>query len=104
MQEAAGQISKHGQFGTEQESAFYLLTASFGFNIPEFFSRPCFNKTGGNWIYVVDEATGVAYKREIRIGNQSDRSYEVLEGLEEGETVVTSSYDAYNDIDQLILQ
>jgi HlyD family secretion protein len=63
-----------------------------------------FNKTGGNWIYVVDEASGVAYKREIRIGNQSDRSYEVLEGLDEGETVVTSSYDAYNDIDQLILQ
>lgn len=63
-----------------------------------------FNKTGGNWIYVVDEGSGVAYKREIRIGNQSDRFYEVLEGLEAGEVVVTSNYDAYNDIDQLILQ
>ena len=63
-----------------------------------------FQKTGGNWIYVVDENSGVAYKRAIRIGNQSDRHYEVLEGLDPGEVVVTSSYDAYNNIDQLILQ
>lgn len=63
-----------------------------------------FQKTGGNWIYVVDENAGVAYKRDIRIGSQSDRNYEVLEGLDVGEVVVTSSYDAYNDIDQLILK
>lgn len=63
-----------------------------------------YQTTGGNWVYVVDESTGTAFKRNIRIGRQSDRYYEVLEGLSENELIIVSSYDSYNDIDQLILQ
>ncbi len=63
-----------------------------------------YQTTGGKWVYIVDESTGTARKRDIKIGRQSDRYYEVTEGLEEGELVITSTYDAYNKIDQLILE
>lgn len=61
-----------------------------------------YQETGGNWIYVVDETGGFAYKRDIRIGRQNTRYYEVLEGLKPGEKVVISSYDNFGDKDKLI--
>ncbi len=63
-----------------------------------------FQKTGGRWIYVVDEANGKAYRREIRIGRQNPRFYEVLDGLSKGEKVITSSYDNFGDNEVLILK
>ena len=63
-----------------------------------------FQKTGGRWIYVVDEVGGKAYRREIRIGRQNPRFYEVLDGLSKGEKVITSSYDNFGDNEVLILK
>ncbi|MEM6631035.1 MAG: efflux RND transporter periplasmic adaptor subunit [Bacteroidota bacterium] len=63
-----------------------------------------FNSTGGNWVYVVDPEGNIATKRNIRINRQSDRFYEVTEGLVEGEKVITSGYDNFNEIDILVLQ
>lgn len=63
-----------------------------------------FQKTGGRWIYVIDEANGKAYRREIRIGRQNPRFYEVLDGLSKGEKVITSSYDNFGDNEVLILK
>lgn len=63
-----------------------------------------FQKTGGRWIYVVDEVSGKAYRREIRIGRQNPRFYEVLDGLSKGEKVITSSYDNFGDNEVLILK
>ncbi len=62
-----------------------------------------FQSTGGNWAYVVDESGDRAVRREIRLGRQSPRYYEVLEGLEEGDRIVTSSYDSFGDADILNL-
>ena len=62
-----------------------------------------FQKTGGRWIYVVDESGEKAYKREIRIGRQNPQYYEVLEGLNPGEKVITSSYDNYGDNEVLVI-
>ena len=61
-----------------------------------------YQKTGGKWIYVLSKDGGKAVKREIRIGRQNPQYYEVLEGLEPGERVITSSYDAYGDCDVLV--
>ena len=61
-----------------------------------------YQKTGGKWIYVVSKDGGKAVKREIRIGRQNPQFYEVLEGLEPGEKVITSSYDNYGDSDVLV--
>ena len=63
-----------------------------------------FQKTGGRWIYVVDETGKKAHRREIRIGRQNPQYYEVLEGLSKGEKVITSSYDNFGDNEVLILE
>ena len=61
-----------------------------------------YQKTGGKWIYVVNKEGTKAVKREIRIGRQNPQYYEVLEGLEPGEKVITSGYDTYGDSDILV--
>ena len=61
-----------------------------------------YQKTGGKWIYVVNKEGSKAVKREIRIGRQNPQYYEVLEGLESGEKVITSGYETYGDSDILV--
>ena len=61
-----------------------------------------YQKTGGKWIYVVSPSGDKAVKREIRIGRQNPQYYEVLEGLEPGEKVITSGYDNFGDNNTLV--
>ena len=61
-----------------------------------------YQKTGGKWIYVVSKDGNKAVRREIRIGRQNPQYYEVLEGLEPGEKVITSGYETYGDSDVLV--
>ena len=65
-----------------------------------------YQKTGGNWVYVVDGDGESAVRREnIHLGRQNPEMYEVLEGLQPGERVITSSYDNFGDnIDMLVLK
>ena len=56
-----------------------------------------FQTTGGQWIFVLSADGSKAYRRTIRIGRQNPQFYEVLEGLEPGERVVTSGYEAFKD-------
>ncbi|MXY98824.1 MAG: HlyD family efflux transporter periplasmic adaptor subunit [Gemmatimonadetes bacterium] len=63
-----------------------------------------YQKTGGRWIYVLDPTGEFAVRREIRLGRQNSQYFEVLEGLEEGETVITSMYDNFGDMERLVLQ
>ncbi|MBC6989058.1 efflux RND transporter periplasmic adaptor subunit [Hymenobacter sp. BT491] len=61
-------------------------------------------KTGGNWIFKVNESGTKAYKADIRLGRQNPEYYEVLEGLKPGDKVVTSSYEGYEDMGELVLK
>ncbi len=63
-----------------------------------------YQKTGGRWIYVLDPTGEFAVQRQIRLGRQNSQYFEVLEGLEEGETVITSMYDNFGDMERLVLQ
>ena len=64
-----------------------------------------YQKSGGRWIYVVDNSGEFAVKRNINLGRQNPEVFEVLAGLQAGETVITSSYDNYGDnIDKLVLK
>lgn len=63
-----------------------------------------YQRTGGQWVYVLDKSDGFASKRKIRIGQQNTQVYEILEGLDPGEKVITSSYDNFGDKDKLILK
>lgn len=61
-----------------------------------------YQKTGGKWIFVVAPEGGRAVRREIRIGRQNPQYYEVLEGLNPGEKVITSGYDSFGDNEVLV--
>jgi HlyD family secretion protein len=63
-----------------------------------------FQQTGGNWVYVVDPSGGIAVKRDIRLGRQNTKFYEVLEGLEEGEEVIVSSYENFGGKDKVVFK
>ena len=63
-----------------------------------------FQTTGGQWIFVLDKSGGKAYRRNIRIGRQNPQYYEVLEGLEPGERVITSGYEAFKDSEVLVIK
>ncbi|MBF8296798.1 MAG: efflux transporter, family, subunit [Bacteroidetes bacterium] len=63
-----------------------------------------YQKTGGQWVYVVDKSGSFAAKRNIKLGRQNPQVFEVLEGLEPGEQVITSTYDNFGDIDKLVLK
>ena len=60
-----------------------------------------FQTTGGNWIFVLDKSGKIAYRRNIKVGRQNPNFYEVEEGLEAGEKVVTSGYEAYEEYEKL---
>lgn len=62
-----------------------------------------FQATGGKWIFVLDKNGDKAYRRTIRIGRQNPQYYEVTEGLEPDEQVITSGYEAFKDNEMLIL-
>ncbi len=64
---------------------------------------PFFQDSGGQWVYVVD-AEGNAVKRIVKLGRQNPDMYEVIEGLQVGDRVVTSRYNAFNDADELVIQ
>jgi HlyD family secretion protein len=63
-----------------------------------------FQSTGGQWVFVLNEAGTAAYKRQIKIGKQNPRYYEVLEGLEPDEKVITSGYEMFGENERLELR
>ena len=63
-----------------------------------------FQSTGGQWIYVVGSDGDEALRRNIRIGKQNSRYYEVLEGLQAGEKVITSNYDSFGEAEKIVLK
>lgn len=63
-----------------------------------------YQQTGGNWIFKLNENGTMAYKVDIQLGRQNPDFYEVLGGLKVGDKVVTSSYENYGNMQELILK
>jgi len=63
-----------------------------------------YQQTGGNWIFKVSEDGKTAYRQEITLGRQNTDYYEVLSGLKPGDKVVTSSYENYGTMQELVLK
>lgn len=63
-----------------------------------------YQQTGGNWIFKVSDDGSKAYKVDIQLGNQNPDYFEVLQGLKPGDKVVTSSYENYGSMQELVLQ
>ena len=60
-----------------------------------------FQTTGGNWIFVLDKSGNKAYRRTIRLGRQNPQYDEVEEGLDPGEQVITSGYEAFKEFEYI---
>jgi HlyD family secretion protein len=75
-------------FGSPSQS---LMVAKGGF----------YQHTGGRWVYLISADGTTARRVDVRLGRQNPRQVEVLEGLVEGDRIVASGYDSYNDIDEL---
>lgn len=76
----------------ESEQAVLLPTGGF------------YKDTGGNWVFVVNQSTGKAEKRSIRLGRKNPEYYEVIEGLETGEKVIISGYENFGKNEVLNLK
>ncbi len=63
-----------------------------------------YQQTGGNWIFKVSEDGKTATRVDIQLGRQSIDYYEVLGGLNPGDKVITSSYENYGTIQELVLK
>jgi len=63
-----------------------------------------FQSTGGQWIFVMNEAGTEAIKRSIKIGKQNPQYYEVLEGLKAGEKVITSGYEVFGTNERISMK
>jgi HlyD family secretion protein len=75
-------------FGEPTES---LMVARGGF----------YQQTSGRWVYLISEDGESAHRASIRLGRQNPRFVEVLEGLRPGDWIITSSYDSFNEADEL---
>ncbi len=63
-----------------------------------------YQQTGGNWIFKVSDDGKTAYKVDLQLGRQNPDYYEVLKGLKPGDKVVTSSYENYGTMQELVLK
>lgn len=59
--------------------------------------------TGGNWVFVVDGDNNYATRRDIRVGRRNNRYVEVIDGLQQGDRVITSSYRQMDDMERVQL-
>lgn len=61
-----------------------------------------YEDTSGKWIFVVNG--NKAEKRDVKIGRENPLYYEILDGLKEGEKVVTSTYKDYKEVEVLNIE
>lgn len=87
-----GQTTRIGLQLGEPKKTILLPTGSF------------YTSTGGNWVYVLDDTKTKAIKRLIKLGRKNPKFFEVIEGLQENEEVIISSYDNFNEVDQILIK
>lgn len=63
-----------------------------------------YQQTGGNWVFKLGKDGKTAYKVDVQLGRQNPDYYEVVSGLEPGDKVVTSSYENYGTMQELVLK
>ena len=60
-----------------------------------------YQDTGGHWLFVIDKNTNTASRRNIKLGRKNNQFIEVVSGLTAGERFISSTYQAYTDIQQI---
>lgn len=60
-----------------------------------------YDDTGGQWVFVVEPDGDEALRRSVRFGRRNPEGLEVLDGLRDGDSVITSGYDQMLDFERL---
>lgn len=63
-----------------------------------------YQQTGGNWVFKLNDNGSIAYRVDIQLGRQNPEYYEVLQGLQPGDKIITSGYDNYENTQELVLK
>lgn len=63
-----------------------------------------YQQTGGNWVFKVSDDGSTAYRVDVQLGRQNPDYYEVISGLKPGDKVITSSYENYGNMQELVLK
>ena len=63
-----------------------------------------FQETGGSWVFKLSSDGQRAYKADVQLGRQNPDYYEVMNGLQPGDKVVTSSYENYKGMSELVIK
>lgn len=63
-----------------------------------------YQSTGGQWIYRLNASRTRAVRVPLAIGRQNPQQYEVTEGLQPGDWVITTGYDTFGEAEELILK
>jgi HlyD family secretion protein len=77
---------------SEEKQALLLATGGF------------YQQTGGQGVFKLSRDGKTEYRVDVQLGMQSPDYYEVLSGLEPGDKVVTSSYENYGTMQELVLK
>jgi HlyD family secretion protein len=62
-----------------------------------------YKDTGGNWVYVLEGDGNRAVRRNVKLGRKNTEHFEILEGLQPGDRVITSSYENFGNNEVLVL-
>lgn len=63
-----------------------------------------YQNTGGQWIYKLNSAKTKAIRVPLTIGRQNPQQYEITDGLQPGDWVITTGYDTFGEAEELILK
>ena len=63
-----------------------------------------YNYTHGQWVFRLNSQGNRAVRVPVSIGRQNPRQYEILEGLEPGDVIITTGYDRIADADEIVLE
>lgn len=99
--EFAGEVPKGIRRGQSLQIVLALSDETQAILLPK---GGFYQQTGGNWIFKLSDDGRTAYKTDIQLGRGSPENYEVLSGLKPGDKVVTSSYENYGNMQELVLK
>ena len=63
-----------------------------------------YQATGGQWIYKVNASKTKAVRVPLSVGRQNPQQYEITEGLQPGDWVITTGYDTFGEAEELIMK
>ena len=60
--------------------------------------------SGGAWVFVLNKENNIAYRRDVNFGRRNPNHIEIKAGLQEGESIIVSSYSNYKNVDRIFIE